>query len=185
MINIFQLFALLMPAFFYAQPFEINENPEQYMQHIVSSWQVDPQKIVYITNETDLEDLATVMHNSVLAFVQKEQSTSAEILDGKREKDPDACGLALNNLELQNVYQHLKNGNDYTSISFKKLKDNEPYFFSDKLTAVLIYSKRIDAFIADYFKVLKDFEHKNVDYVIVVFDNEITSQIPGAISNEQ
>lgn len=177
-------FLLLSPFFFYGQPKEINETPKQYLEHITNTWDVDPNKVVYISDKTSLEDLSSIMHNSVLSFVKGENSTSAEILDGKRIVDPNACGLALNNLELENVLKHLKEGNDYTAINLKRLVDNGNFTFSDKLTTVLIYSKKLDALVADYFHVLKDFSEKDVDYVLVIFDNEITEQIPGAIKNK-
>ena len=42
----------------------------------------------------------------------------------------------------------------------------------------------MDFFIQDYFKVIEEFSKQGVDYVIIAFDNEITAQIPGALSNE-
>lgn len=35
----------------------------------------------------------------------------------------------------------------------------------------------------DYFKFLENFARQGVDDVIITFDNEITSQIPGALNN--
>ena len=41
----------------------------------------------------------------------------------------------------------------------------------------------MDYVIQGYFKVLEEFAGQGVDYVIITFDNEITSQIPGALNN--
>ena len=179
----FKIVFLLFPIVLFAQGPKFDDTPKEYVNHIVNLWDVDSDKIVYITDKTTLSDLSSIMHNSILSFVKGKQSTSAEILDGRRQVDSTACGLALNNLELDNVKKHLKEGKDYTKMHLKKAADNTPYEFSDKLTTILIYSKKLDGFLGDYFTILRDFNKKGVDYVIIIFDNEINNQIPGALKN--
>jgi hypothetical protein len=41
----------------------------------------------------------------------------------------------------------------------------------------------MDYYINDYFKIIKEFSQQGVDYIIITFDDEITSQIPGALNN--
>lgn len=179
-----KIILLLFPTILLGQGIQIKDTPEEYVNHIVKVWEVDKDKIVYVSAETSLLKLASILHSSVLSFVKGELSTSAEILDGRREIDKDACGLTLNNLELDNVKQHLKKGNDYTKVRLKRLTDNADFNFNnDRITTVLIYSKKMDYVINDYFKVLKEFSKQGTDYVIITFDDEITRQIPGALNN--
>ena len=89
--------------------------------------------------------------------------------------------LALNNLNVENVEENLKDGKDYTKFHLKKLVDNTDFNLTDNTTAILIYSKKMDYVIQDYFKVLEEFARQGVDYVIITFDNKITSQILGGI----
>lgn len=93
------------------------------------------------------------------------------------------CGLALNDLNVENVEENLKDGKDYTKFHLKKLADSTDFNLTDSTTAILIYSKKMDYVIQGYFKVLEEFAGQGVDYVIITFDNEITSQIPGALNN--
>ena len=179
----FKIIVLLFPAILLGQGAEIKETPEEYLNHIVETWNVDSNKIVYISNETSMVDLAQNLHNSVLSFTKGELSTSAEILDGRREVDESVCGLALNNLNVENVEENLKDGKDYTKFHLKKLADNTDFNLTDSTTAILIYSKKMDYVIQDYFKVLEEFAGQGVDYIIITFDNEITSQIPEALNN--
>lgn len=91
--------------------------------------------------------------------------------------------LALNNLNVENVEENLKDGKDYTKFHLKKLVDNTDFNLTDNTTAILIYSKKMDYVIQDYFKVLEEFARQGVDDVIITFDNKITSQILGALNN--
>lgn len=182
--NYFKIIILLFPFILFGQGVEITGTPSQYVEHISEVWKVDKDRIVYISDESTLDDLSTTLHNSILSFAKGKLSTSAEILDGKRALDPDACGLALNNLNIENVTNHLKTGNDYTGLHLKKVVDNSDFRFKNELTSVLIYSKKLDFFVGDYFKALKEFSKKGVGYVIIIFDNEINSQIPGALQNQ-
>lgn len=181
--KILQSILLIFPVLVFGQGMAINDTPKEYIDHIVNVWEVDSNNIVYISDETSLLKLAGILHNSVLSFAEGELSTSAEILDGKREVDKDVCGLALNNLDLKNIQKHLKKGNDYTQIRLKKLTDNTAFNLSNNLTTVLLYSKKMDYYINDYFKIIKEFSQQGVDYIIITFDDEITSQIPGALNN--
>lgn len=178
-----KIIIFLFPVFLFGQGMEIKDTPKEYVDHLVNIWEVDANKIVYISNETSIFKLASVFHESVLSFVEGKLSTSAEILDGRRKWNKKVCGLALNNLDIQNVKKHLRKGHDYSKIRLKKLADNTEFSFGDgSLTTVLVYSKKLDYVIGDYFKVLKDFSDKGMDYVIITMDNEILSQIPGALS---
>lgn len=177
------LILLLFPVTMLAQDIEIKDTPQEYIEHVAKTWSVNKENIVYVTNKTTLTDLASVIHTSLLSFVKGELSTAAEILDGRRTIDPAACGLPVNNLDIENVKKHLKTGNDYRKIHFKRVKDNSDFKFSDKLTSVLLYSKKLDYFLGDYFKVMKEFSKKDADYIIIVFDNEVSTQIPGALKN--
>ncbi|MGG5508032.1 MULTISPECIES: hypothetical protein [unclassified Myroides] len=157
--------------------------PKEYEDHIVETWRVDRNKIVYVTTEMSLFKLASSLHGSMLSFAEGQKSTSAEILDGRRMNDKKACGIALNNLDLDNVKKHLKKGKNYQKLKLKRLTDNSDYQIGDDLTTVLIYSKKLDYFIGDYFTILNEYNKQNVDYVLIVLDDEITSQIPGALNN--
>lgn len=88
----FKIIMLLFPAILLGQGAEIKETPDEYLNHIVEKWNVDSNKIVYISNQTSMVDLAQNLHNSVLSFTKGELSTSAEILDGRREVDESVCG---------------------------------------------------------------------------------------------
>lgn len=183
MSRIFKIIVLLFPVVLFGQGMEIKDTPKEYVDHIVNVWEVDSDKIVYISDETSIFKLASVFHNSILTFAEGKLSTSAEILDGKRKLNKKTCGLALNNLDPENVKKHLRKGHDYTKIRLKKMVDDTDFKFSDeRITTVLVYSKKLDYFIGDYFQVLKEFSEKGMDYVIIALDNEITSQIPGALN---
>ncbi len=181
--NFLKILLFFYPIISFSQSVEITDTPQEYIQHISKVWDVDQNKIVYITNQSTLDDLASVIHNSVLTFVAGELSTSAEILDGRRIVNPKQCGLALNNLDLENIKKHLQKGNDYRKIQLKKVIDDTDYIFNNQLTTVLIYSKKLDFFMGDYFKVLKELSQRNVDYLIIIFDNEINNQIPNALKS--
>lgn|SRR5690606_23740129 len=181
--KIIGIIIVFFPTIIFGQALEIKDTPNEYIEHIVKVWDIDKQRIVYISNQSTLEELSTILHNSILSFVKGNYSTSAEILDGKREIDPQACGLALNNLEIENIKKNLKLGNDYTKIHLKKIVDDSNFEFDDKLTTVLLYSKKLDFFTGDYFRVLKELSKKDIEYVIIVFDNEINEQIPNALKN--
>ncbi|MBB1140748.1 hypothetical protein [Myroides sp. WP-1] len=160
-----------------------NITPKEYEDHIVQTWNIDRNKIVYVTTEMSLFRLASSLHGSMLSFAEGQKSTSAEILDGRKMNDKKACGIALNNLDLDNVKKHLKKGKNYQKLKLKRLTDHSDYQLGEELTSVLIYSKKLDYFIGDYFKIVTEYNKQNVDYVLIVFDDEITSQIPGALNN--
>src|SRR5690606_40444524 len=61
----FKIIVLLFPAILLGQGVEIKETPKEYLNHIVETWNVDSNKIVYISNETSMVDLAQNLHNSV------------------------------------------------------------------------------------------------------------------------
>ncbi|WP_413514140.1 hypothetical protein [Myroides odoratus] len=186
MSKIFKIIIFLFPFIVFGQGMEIKDTPKEYIDHIVNIWEVDSNKIIYISNETSLFKLASNFHESVLSFVEGKLSTSAEILDGRRKWNKKVCGLALNNLDIENVRKHLRKGNDYTKIHLKRIVDDTEFNFkNDSMTTVLVYSKKLDYVINDYFKVLKEFSDKGMDYVIITMDNEILSQIPGALSQEK
>ena len=112
--KIIRIIIIFIPAIFFGQTLEIKDTTNEYIEHIIKVWDIDKQRIVYISYKSSLEGLSTILHNSILSFVKENYSTSAEILDGKREIDSQACGLALNNLEIENIKKNLKLGNDYT-----------------------------------------------------------------------
>lgn len=175
--------SVLISMVSWSQNKTIDETPEQYLEHVQNTWDVDGSKIVYISDQTSLFRLATTMHESMLSFVAGELSTSADILDGRNKQNKKVCGLVLNNLDLDHVRNYLKKGRNYSKIKFKRLLDNSEYNFdSQRITSVLLYTKKLDYFMGDYFEVLKQFNTQDVDYIIVVLDNEITTQIPGALS---
>ena len=86
--NFLKILLFFYPIISFSQSVEITDTPQEYIQHISKVWDVDQNKIVYITNQSTLDDLASVIHNSVLTFVAGELSTSAEILDGRRIVNP-------------------------------------------------------------------------------------------------
>lgn len=183
--KVLKIIVFLFPVILFGQGMEIKDTPKEYIDHIVDIWEVDSNNIVYISDETSLFQLASVLHESVLSFVEGKLSTSAEILDGRRKLNKKVCGLALNNLDIDNVKKHLRKGHDYTKINLKRMTDDTDFYFSnERITTVLVYSKKLDYVIGDYFKVLKEFSEKGMDYVIITLDNEITSQISGALSQE-
>ncbi|WP_430613398.1 hypothetical protein [Flavobacterium sp. JP2137] len=184
--KVLKIIIFLFPIILFGQGMEIKDTPKEYVDHIVNIWEVDSSKIVYISKETSLFKLASVFHESVLAFVAGNLSTSAEILDGRRKWNKKVCGLALNNLDIENVKKHLRKGHDYSKIRFKRVADGTEFNFNNEnMTTVLIYSKKLDYVIGDYFKVLKGFSDKGMDYVIITMDNEILSQIPTALSQAE
>lgn len=181
-----KIITVLFPMVLFGQGMEIKDTPKEYVDHIVNIWEVDSNKIVYISDETSLFKLASVFHESVLSFVEGKLSTSAEILDGRRKWNKKVCGLALNNLDVENVKKHLRKGHDYNKIQFKRMTDDTTFSFSaDTMTTVLVYSKKLDYVIGDYFKVLKEFSDKGMDYVIISMDDEVLRQIPGALSQRE
>lgn len=167
---------------------EINSTPAEYVDHIVKTWGVDKDKIVYVTDETSLFKLSRNMQESLLSFTEGKLSTSADLLNGKikasGKRKKSACGLSLNNLDIANIKKHLRKGKNYQNLTFKRITDNSEYTIGDELTTVMVYSQKFDYVINEYFEMIKKLAEENVDYIILTFDDEITRQIPGALSNK-
>lgn len=167
---------------------EINSTPQEYVDHIVTTWGIDKDKIVYVTDETSLFKLSRNIQGSLLSFAQGALSTSADLLDGKvkesGKRKKSACGLSLNNLDIDNIKKKLKKGKNYQKLTLKRLSDNSEYTIGEALTTVMIYTQKFDYVINDYFEVIKKLAEENVDYIILTFDDEITRQIPGALHNK-
>ena len=166
---------------------EINSTPQEYVEHIVATWGVDKDKIVYITDETSLFKLSRSIQGSLLSFTQGPLSTSADILNGKvteaGKRKKSTCGLSLNNLDIDHIKKYLKKGKNYQKLTLKRMSDNSAYEIGEDLTTVLMYSQKLDYVIGEYFQIIKQLEAEDVDYMILCFDDEITRQIPGALSN--
>ncbi|MDM1407070.1 hypothetical protein [Myroides sp. DF42-4-2] len=166
---------------------EINSTPQEYVEHIVATWGVDKDKIVYITDETSLFKLSRSIQGSLLSFTQGPLSTSADILNGKvteaGKRKKSTCGLSLNNLDIDHIKKYLKKGKNYQKLTLKRMSDNSAYEIREDLTTVLMYSQKLDYVIGEYFQIIKQLEAEDVDYMILCFDDEITRQIPGALSN--
>ncbi|MBB1149598.1 hypothetical protein H4K35_05530 [Myroides sp. NP-2] len=184
------LVVCLFPMISFAQKgigVEINSTPQEYVEHIVATWGVDKDKIVYITDETSMFKLSRSIQGSLLSFTQGPLSTSADILNGKvteaGKRKKSTCGLSLNNLDIDHIKKYLKKGKNYQKLTLKRMSDNSAYEIGEDLTTVLMYSQKLDYVIGEYFQIIKQLEAEDVDYMILCFDDEITRQIPGALSN--
>lgn len=164
---------------------EINDSPEEYIEHISTTWALEKNKVVYISNEDNMLNLMNNFHNSVFVFVKDNLSTSADIINEKDKPEADVCGLSLGNLDVKHINESLKDGKDYTQIKFKRMVDGTDYQFSDQLTSVLVYSKKLDFYIKDYITILTQlYKENNVDYVLICMDNEVLAKIPDALQTE-
>lgn len=157
-----------------------------YVNEESSEINVDSSKFYYITNKSDSVFFKN-MKRSLISFVKGDRSVSIdELNDSKPDGEiqlNNSCGIKALNLEMiENNLNKIKN---YKGIEIKSIKNkNEFNIKNNKITAVMLYSKKLRYLVGPYLKKLNELkEEYGIDYILITLDTTLIDSLPDSYKN--